>query len=63
MRLEGHHRRRVLLELNEKQVSTLATKLGVDNLLVKIEGALTEVTKGYDLRQYKNKIKELLGEM
>lgn len=61
VKLEGHNRRRVLLNLSEEQIQTLSVKLGVDYLLVTIERVLNEITVGYDLRQYKKKVIELLG--
>ena len=57
-------RRQVLLSLTDNQIDYLATTLGArDNLLLSVEHTIDLQTLGYNLRQYKNKVKELLGGM
>lgn len=58
--IRGKTRREVLLNLSDNEVETLARRLNCSILLVTIEDELYNRTIGMNLKQYKNKIKEII---
>lgn len=56
----GNTRRKVLLNLSNNEVEMLAKELKCSILLVTVEDELYKRTIGMDLKQYKNKIKEII---